>query len=224
MRRLPALMLALLPLGVLAQGTSPRTKPADYPVHGHAGGLNIGAEFLYRTVPAGADSIFVKDFLVVELALYGPDNTRVVISPGHFLLRINGSKRPVLPLSAEVVAYHQRWDSDWRGAAIETGDSRVVLDRPVPGPRFPDDPRHRLPRLPRMDTDSRDGAPRRARPEPVEVMKQAALPEEEQRLPVAGCLYFPYDKKTKSIKRLELIYQGPAGAVTLLLKSPPSGR
>jgi len=212
----------LLPVA-LAQGTPPKPKASDYPVHARAGGFSIGAEFLYRTVPAAGGSVFVRDYLVVELALYGPERVRAAISTGQFSLRLNGGKRTLLAQPAEMVAFHQKWDPGRKQVILGAGNGRVVIGEPQIQPRFPGDPRVRRNPLPRVETEPTGQAPQAPAPEPAEVLKQAALPEGEQRLPVAGCLYFPYGKKTKSIRRLELLWQRPDSTVTLLLK-PPAGR
>jgi hypothetical protein len=53
-------------------------------------------------------------------------------------------------------------------------------------------------------------------PEPVEdVVNHLALPEGDIRPPVSGYLFFPFKDKLKSIKTLDLVYEGPLGAATL---------
>ena len=56
-------------------------------------------------------------------------------------------------------------------------------------------------------------------PEPVEdVINHLALPEGDQvHSPASGYLFFPFQSKLKSIKTLELIYEGPLGQATLRL-------
>ena len=49
-------------------------------------------------------------------------------------------------------------------------------------------------------------------------VQKATLPEGDRALPVAGLIYFPYGGKTKGMKSLELIYDGPAGKATLMLQ------
>ena len=51
-----------------------------------------------------------------------------------------------------------------------------------------------------------------------ERVEKAALDEGESKMPVAGLLYFPYRAKTKKIKSVELIYQGPAGHAEIKLR------
>src|ERR1017187_7069936 len=49
-------------------------------------------------------------------------------------------------------------------------------------------------------------------------VQKATLPEGDRALPVAGLIFFQYGGKTKGIKSLELIYEGPAGKATLTLQ------
>ena len=48
--------------------------------------------------------------------------------------------------------------------------------------------------------------------------QKAALPEGDRTLPVAGLLFFQYSGKAKSIRSVDLIYNGPAGKATLELQ------
>jgi hypothetical protein len=48
-------------------------------------------------------------------------------------------------------------------------------------------------------------------------VNNASLPEGEHSLPRAGLIYFPYKGKTKNIRSLDLLYDGPMGKATLKL-------
>jgi hypothetical protein len=48
-------------------------------------------------------------------------------------------------------------------------------------------------------------------------IKHSAVPEGELRTPFAGLLFFPFRGKTRSIKTMDLLYNGPAGTVALKL-------
>lgn len=52
---------------------------------------------------------------------------------------------------------------------------------------------------------------------PEDAVAQTALPSGEAKGPVSGYLHFAYKGKTKSLKTLELIYEGPAGSTMLRL-------
>jgi len=49
-------------------------------------------------------------------------------------------------------------------------------------------------------------------------VQKAAFPEGDRTVPVAGLLFFQYSGKAKSIRSVELIYNGPAGKATLELQ------
>jgi hypothetical protein len=105
---------------------------------------------------------------------------------------------------------------------VTGASSWVLLGAPRQSERFPGDPTaRRLPRAPRApETD--DQAAVRDRAEPVLSAADAAieksLPEGKINLPVSGYIYFAHKGKTKSIKSLELLYNGPAGQAELKLK------
>jgi hypothetical protein len=48
-------------------------------------------------------------------------------------------------------------------------------------------------------------------------INNASLPEGEHSLPRAGLIYFPFKGKTKNIRSLDLLYDGPMGKATLKL-------
>jgi hypothetical protein len=50
-----------------------------------------------------------------------------------------------------------------------------------------------------------------------EQIQKLALPEGKYAPPLAGLVFFPFRGKMKSIKSLELLYEGPAGKATLKL-------
>jgi hypothetical protein len=44
------------------------------------------------------------------------------------------------------------------------------------------------------------------------------LPEGDRALPVAGLIFFQYRGKPQNIKSMELVYNGPAGTVSMPLQ------
>ena len=209
--------LWLVPLVLAAEGIPPKPAPSAYPASAKADGITIGASYLYRSVPAGRGSVFVKGYLVVEVAVFGPKGKRLDISSGHFTLRVNHSKRTLAPEAPQLVISQERYGRKPE-LDIGLGSGAIILGGPPLGPRFPGDARRRPPPggRPRIETQSAPVGP--ARNDPAALMKRTALPVGNQLLPIAGYLYYPYRKKTKSIKHLELVYQGPAGSAVLRLK------
>ena len=71
-RRLYLLLLhaAMWTTGILhGQGTEPKAKPEDYPIHVVADSLIIAAENMGHAVNAPERSLVAGDFIVVEVAL-----------------------------------------------------------------------------------------------------------------------------------------------------------
>jgi hypothetical protein len=205
---------------VCAQGLTPKDKPSDYPSHEDFGnGLTLGAEYLVHTLPTANGALIANDYLVIEVAVFGAKGGSIDLDAGHFTLRLN-QKTTLTPDSPGVVAasikypdWTQKPKVDVSGGA---GNSSVIYGPPQAG-RFPGDPTMRPPPAPPLPEDNPAGLEKQA-PVPVdERIQRAALPQGNQRIPVAGVVCFPFRGKTKSIKSLELIYEGPTGRVSLKL-------
>ena len=208
-----------------AQGTKPKAGATEYPAHAEMKDGAIGAENLGHSLSAAKGLTLVRDYLVVEVALYAK-NVPIKMRNEQFLLRINGKKALIGPQTAGMVAASLKYP-DWETrpalvAAGGIGNAGVILGQPDPVERFPGDrrpieQRRRVPNpVPPAPTDS-SGVERQA-PEPVEdVVNHLALPEGDIRPPVSGYLFFPFKDKLKSIKTLDLFYEGPLGAATLRL-------
>ncbi len=217
MRAAPLVLAAWL--AAPARGElAPRSRAEDYPAHARAGRLEIAAEFDFRTVSKGRDWFFLRDAIVVEAAVFGPDGEAAQVSPGQFSLRINGKGPALLPLPPGVVISQEKWGQT-PSLTVEAQGGRVVFGGPEAAPRFPGDPRgprsDPRPKPPKEDRRREDVGPALS---PAEFLQQAALPSGKRALPVAGYLYFPYRGKIRKIKKLELFYQGPEGGATIRLR------
>lgn len=209
------LLWLVLSATAFGQGIDTRLAPADYPAHAQAGDCTIAAQYHYRSFRAGNQSYYVKRYIVVETAVFGPKSRRMQVSSGQFTLRING-KKSIVSQAPGMIAYQDRTGISDPSAVILVPGGGVVLGGPQ-GPQFPGD--RRAP--PERDSPVPVGAERpetAEKPSQNELMRQTAFPYGERRLPVAGYIYFPYSKKLTSIKKLELLYKGPAGETTLQLK------
>ena len=210
---------------MLGEGTVTKKTAAEYPVQATLPSVSIGAEYLVRSVSGRSQTFFIPDYLVVEVAVFPSPGQSLAISSRHFSLRVNGSKGALSPQSPGFVAAALKYP-DWeRRRTVEaiagTGSGGVILGRPPATERFPGDPmpgRTRLPPPPRApEPENRSGVEK----EPVraeDVIAESVLPERETSLPISGYLYFPFKGKTKSIRSLELLYQGPAGNAPLRLR------
>ncbi len=207
----------------VAAGVEPRPKPEDYPAHARTEQAVFGAEYLVRTFSARRQTFLIPDHLVIELAAYPERGRRFLLAAGHFTLRINGKKSLLFPQTPGMVAAALKYP-DWErrpelvvGGGV--GDRGVIVGGRDPVERFPGDPRPRqtrLPAPPRVPAGA-PGVEKEADPLPEELVVEAALPEGEIAHPVAGYLYFAYKGKPKSVRKLELLYNGPAGQCVLRL-------
>ena len=221
-----ALAVALVSTALLqAEGTSPKEKPTDYPVRANAGNLTVAAEYNVRSFGSGKEAFWTPDYLVVEVAIYSDSREPVKITPNSFTLRLNNKKEALLAQSPNMVAASLKYP-DWEyrphlEAAGGAGDTGVILGRPTPTERFPGDPtttQRRLPNPPRTPQSTPSGVQTEPAKTPAEVVVDRALPEGDRVLPVSGYVYFPFKGKPKSLKSVDLIYQGDGAHMTLKLK------
>ena len=187
-----------------AQGLPPRAAPADYLSQGKVGDVTIAAEFDGHSVPTQEQTLTTEDFIVVEVALFGPPGARSEISRDDFSLRVNGKKAP-LPGQSYVVVYSSLKDPTWvspdaekekesktsigTGGNQDSGNLPKVIHVPI-----------ELQRAMQQHT------------------QKASLPLGNRALPQAGLLFFQYRGKEKGINSLELIYNGAAGKGTVTLQ------
>jgi hypothetical protein len=207
-----------------AQGTKPKAEPSDYPAHvALDNSVTLAAEYMVHSIPTPTGSLVAEDYLVVDVAFFGPAKTKLDLDAGQFALRINNQKVAFRPDSAGSVAasikytdYSQR--PGLTGSAGAGAGNAGVVWGPSNTPRFPGDPSAGRP-LPNPVPDQTDpNVPPMEAEAPIEVRIQGAALEEGARvLPKSGLIFFPHRGRTKSIKSLELIYEGPAGKVSLKL-------
>jgi hypothetical protein len=197
-----------------AQGTTPKAAAADYPVHGEAHGIPIGAEYMVHSFGNGEQMYVVEKYLVVEVALYFQKTAATAVEISKFELIINGKRPSLTPQAPASVAWnlaHPEWQVQQPPrVSAEAGAGPVILGTPGSRPQpIPGSPQSRLPAPPRApDADPPGGIQRKTPLKPEELLIQTALPTEPGRGPICGFLYFPYNGKTSSIKSLELTWEG----------------
>ncbi|MBL8176313.1 MAG: hypothetical protein JNK48_16680 [Bryobacterales bacterium] len=217
-------LLFLLAVTLPAQD---RNKAADWPSHAVTPKASIGAEYMVRSVMHPGGNVVVRDYLIVELAVYPNAREEFVLSHQHFTLRINGRKSPIFPQTPGMVAASLKYD-DWEmrpnlEASGGAGNTGVILGRPRQSERFPGDPsaRNRLPKPPTAPVpEDRSGLERDRAPKtkPDEIVVSAAIEEGPVSKPRRGYLYFAQKGKAESFKKVELLYSGPAGEAVISLK------
>jgi hypothetical protein len=197
---------------LFAEHIQPKLEPEEYGAHAQAGGFAIGASYYARSFTSQGHSHFLSRHLVIEVGLYGPALRRIPLSSGQFTLHVNNNKHGILPVAGALAGYETKWAGADRilvqaGPVILGGSSE---------PRFPGDRRDvPLPRAPdqQHDWSSSEQA------DLGKLLSEAALPTGESVvLPVGGYLYFPFEKKSKSVKTLDLLWEGPSVAIRIKLK------
>lgn len=221
--RIVSLAVALA-LALSAQKAPPRSQPSDYPAHAQFPGFQIGAEYLVHNIPLEQGEYWAKDYLVVEVLILPAQHETVNLTSTQFMLRINGNKSPVYADSPGAVAADVKYP-DWQthpnlSVAAGIGDAGVVIGVPPVVGRFPDDPTGAPPKpMPQDPNGETPYGVTRARSLPIDqAILNAALPEGRAEKPVKGCLFFPFTKKLKSIKALDLVYDpGSSSTASLSL-------
>jgi hypothetical protein len=183
----------------LPQGLPPRASPSDYPAQAKLGAVTLAADFAGHGLPTPDGLLSSDDYVVVEVAFFGPPETRMPISSNDFSLRINNRKNPTSSESYERVGTSVK-DPEWTPPEKpEKGGNGILGGGGNDTSKDPPKPPAEL---------------RRAWAQRV---KKAALANGERLLPQDGFLYFSYGGKLNGIHSLELTYNGPAGNVTLVL-------
>jgi hypothetical protein len=194
---------------LFAQGLPPRTAPTEYQTQAKAGTVTLAAEFVRHSVPTAQGTLSTEDYVVVELAMYGPPDTRTQLSLDDFSLRINGKKQALKSVPYGMVLASIK-DPEWvppESASSGKGSKGGLTGGGGGG------------------NDKDLNAPPPVVKVPLELQRamaqhtqKAAIPLGDRTLPVAGLLFFPYRGKEKNITSVELIYSGAAGQATLNLQ------
>lgn len=219
-RLLAALLFAL---ACYAQAADPKPKASDYPASGRAGEVEFGAENWGHGFVTLQGAYALDQYIAVEVAVYPARNKSVVISSGNFQLRLNRKSRLLAQAPGLVAASLKYPDLDHQ-PRIEgeagMGDAGVILGRPRQTSRFPGDPRAQTnPLPPPPSPGDRPGMPQKQEKLTIDqILDRAALPSVEIGRPASGYLFFPYRGKMKSLKSIELLYEGPAGSASLTLR------
>lgn len=204
----------------LTAGTEPRKTPAGYAAQAEAGHGVVAADYGGRAYAGEKGSFFTGSYLVFEVALYAEKGEAMELAPGDFRLRLNGGAREWTVATAGSVAAEVRNPGQfepYRGvvAGGGVGQGGIVIGGPPTVERFPGDPQARGPRQPKAP--GREGE--RAEEDPAQAVTECAL----ERVQVdgsgaSGLIYFYWRGKLKQLKRIELVYQGPAGKAVLRLR------
>jgi hypothetical protein len=183
-----------------AKGLPPRATPADYQAHAQAGTVTLAADFAEHGVPT-TDAVFsTEDYVIVELAFFGPPAAHLNVSYKDFSLRLDG-KKALLPAQPYESAFSSLKDPEWTPPVTES----------------------------KSKTGIGGGGQSDSAPAPVHMpigmklameqkVQKASLPEGDRPLPEAGLLFFSHRSKVNGGHTVELIYDGAAGKAKLTLQ------
>src|ERR1700678_3190577 len=211
-----ALFLSALTL-LHAQSTAPRSKADDYPVHVQLDTITLAAESMVHSIPTPQGTLIANDYLVVEVAFFGPYLSRLKMSPDNFKLRINGKGDPLSTEPPGMVSGSIKFPGNDRphletNGSVTNGNGTIAVGPRAPPSQFPGDGNERTapvdgPTIKTVETEKSID---------LRVLN-ATLPEGENSLPRSGLVYFFYRGKIKNIRSLNLFYDGTMGKATLKL-------
>ena len=194
------------------KGTIPKASADLYLVHADHNGTRIGAALMS---PDEVRRVFGFDVdrgcIIVEVALYPPDDKERKVLLSDFSLRIAGTDTAVKPSTATVVA------ANWRQQLRMQQDVKTELDGEVAfGPglvHLEGQVRFEKVDSPAYPASEKDAATLEAE------LTDKGLPEGKTSSPVAGYLYFPV-LQGKKHTTLQLEYETNGSSVILELSKP----
>jgi hypothetical protein len=201
--------VAQAPAARVAKGIPPRATPGEYLSRAQAGTTTIAAEFDRHEVPTPESILTTEDYVCVEVALFGPAGARLVVSSSDFSLRING-KKGALPAEQFAAVFRNLRDPSYQPPELAAAKANKSSGLNAGG----------------GDSSQSDLG---STPPPVHIppemeramqlrVQNAALPEGDRELPIAGLIFFRYGGLPKGIHSVELLYAGPAGKATITLQ------
>jgi hypothetical protein len=152
-------------------------------------------------------TLTTEDYVCVEVAIFGASGSHLTVSFSDFSLRINGKKTP---LAAEQFA---TVFTNLRDPTYNPPELQAAKENKGSG----------------LNTGGGQQNDLAATPPPVHIppemeramqlqVQNAAIPEGDRALPVAGLIFFKYGGMPKGIHSVELLYSGSAGKATVTLQ------
>ena len=186
-----------------------RQSASEYPANTSAPHVEIGAEFLARSIPVQKGVLFARDYLAIDIGVFPKPGPPVGVGSGQFTLVINREKIPLQTHSPGMVAASMEYP-DWEPhtgltAGVDVEGVDVGTPQTWPGRRFPGDGRaDPHPGHATAEVDSSESLD--------DQVLHVSLPSGEFSRPVRGLIYFQYKGKVRKIQSLRLLWDGPAGA------------
>ena len=173
-----------------------KNAPSDYPAQGCVADFKLGAEYMVSSFSAQEESFTVDHYLIVEIGIFPQGEAKIDLR--RFTLRING-KTSLMTQTPGMVAASVKYP-DWTSKPEMTAAAGPVLVGRPPGvERFPGDRRNQR-GIPGQVIETQE-----PKVDHAGLIETAALSEGKRSKPIAGLLYFPYDKKLKTIRTVDLL-------------------
>ena len=192
-------------------------KVEEYPSHEAWPKFDIGAEYMVHSIPTPTGTVFARDYLVIEVAIYPRYKQPVKVDSQQFTLHVNDNKYILMAESPGAVASSIKYPSFQNHPHTEAEVGPVIIGRPVDQPHFPGDPSG-TGRLPPPQPDPDSNVPQAIEKTTDQLVNEAALAEVETHVPLKGSLFFFYTKKLKNIKTLDLVYNDHGAKSYLSIK------
>jgi len=195
-----------------SKGIPPRAAPTDYQAHGQAGKIIIAAELDGHAIPDPSLTLTTEDYLVVEVALYGPPGTNLRLNFQDFSLRVNGKKTP-LPAQPYELTFKSLISPEYEPPTqhmLDDANKKTSVNTGTNGQNSGSHTNITDPQLPPLIH-----IPFEVKRAWEQKIHMDSLPEGDRPLPQGGLLFFEKSGKTNSV---ELIYNSPAGKVTIPLQ------
>src|SRR5665213_1215230 len=171
------------------KGLPPRAAPADYQGQAKVGAFTLAAEFDAHGVSTPEAVYSNEDYVMVEVAFYGPADKPLKLAQSEFSLRVNGKPAVAEPFAR---TFGSLKDPSWEPPSSASKAGKTSLG--TGGDNQGDPP----PSPPKMPFEMKRSMQQR--------VQKAELPEGDRMLPVAGLLFFSFRGKAESIRSLELLY------------------
>jgi hypothetical protein len=200
---------AVPPTAHVSKGLPVRATPAEYLSRATAGAYTIAAEFDRHDVPTAETTLTTEDYVCVEVAVFGPAGSHVSLSFSDFSLRINGKKSPIPAEQFAAVSRNLR-DPTYEAPEVKAAKENKSSGLNAGGGDNGQGDAGNTPPVIHIP-------PEMERAMELQV-QNAALPEGERTLPVAGLVFCKYGGQPKGIHSVELVYAGAAGKATVTLQ------
>jgi hypothetical protein len=189
------------------KGIATRASAAEYQTAVKVGNYTLAVDFDANGVPTSDGVFSTEEYIVFEVALYGPPGSHAMLQLSDFALRINGKKQPT-PAQPYTFVFKSLKNPEWEATLAYVPKESANGINAGGGGRGGGAPADNLPPpKPKMPIDIERKMELR--------VQKAAVSEADRPLPQTGLIFFPYAGKIKNIHNMDLIFTGAIGKATI---------